>query len=131
MIGYATLGTKNLDKALAFYDELLALVGGKQLMGLDRIKFYGTDAGGAMLAICTPADEGDQTCGNGQMVAIPGGSPEGAQALYNKAIELGATDGGEPGQRVSFFYGSYVYDCLLYTSPSPRDATLSRMPSSA
>ena len=24
-----------------------------------------------------------------------------------------------------------TYDCLLYTSPSPRDATLSRMPSSA
>ena len=29
---------------------------------------------------------------------------------------------------VSFFQGSH---CLLYTSPSPRDATLSRMPSSA
>ena len=26
---------------------------------------------------------------------------------------------------------SDLYDCLLYTSPSPRDATLSRMPSSA
>ena len=25
----------------------------------------------------------------------------------------------------------YPYICLLYTSPSPRDATLSRMPSSA
>ena len=25
----------------------------------------------------------------------------------------------------------YQYTCLLYTSPSPRDATLSRMPSSA
>ena len=25
----------------------------------------------------------------------------------------------------------YLYPCLLYTSPSPRDATLSRMPSSA
>mgnify|MGYP003316066861 CR=1 FL=1 len=25
----------------------------------------------------------------------------------------------------------YVSNCLLYTSPSPRDATLSRMPSSA
>ena len=24
-----------------------------------------------------------------------------------------------------------MYNCLLYTSPSPRDATLSRMPSSA
>ena len=27
--------------------------------------------------------------------------------------------------------GSEVAGCLLYTSPSPRDATLSRMPSSA
>ena len=27
--------------------------------------------------------------------------------------------------------GYRMYDCLLYTSPSPRDATLSRMPSSA
>ena len=26
---------------------------------------------------------------------------------------------------------AHVYTCLLYTSPSPRDATLSRMPSSA
>ena len=26
---------------------------------------------------------------------------------------------------------SEIKDCLLYTSPSPRDATLSRMPSSA
>ena len=25
----------------------------------------------------------------------------------------------------------FIYTCLLYTSPSPRDATLSRMPSSA
>ena len=30
----------------------------------------------------------------------------------------------------SYFYGLYE-SCLLYTSPSPRDATLSRMPSSA
>ena len=30
-----------------------------------------------------------------------------------------------------FFHSSNVEGCLLYTSPSPRDATLSRMPSSA
>ena len=30
-----------------------------------------------------------------------------------------------------FFRNYYVSICLLYTSPSPRDATLSRMPSSA
>ena len=35
----------------------------------------------------------------------------------------------------TFFYDYYknenLFVCLLYTSPSPRDATLSRMPSSA
>ncbi|MFK8032206.1 MAG: VOC family protein [Gammaproteobacteria bacterium] len=110
MLGYTTIGTKDLTKAMAFYDSLLELVGGKLMMGLDRIKFYGTDAGGAMLAICIPVDKGEQSCGNGQMIAIPGGSIEGAVALYNKAIELGATCEGAPGQRTSFFYGGYVRD---------------------
>ncbi len=124
MIGYTTIGSKNLEKSVAFYDELLALVGGKQVMGLDRIKFYGTDDGGGMLAVCVPADEGEQSCGNGQMVAIPGGSIEGANALYNKAIELGATDAGAPGQRFDFFYGSYVNDldgnklCFFHMTPT-------------
>ncbi len=110
MLGYTTIGTKDLEKAAAFYDALLGPIGGKQLMGLEHIKFYGTDAGGAMLAICTPADKGEQSTGNGQMIAIPGGSPEGAEALYNKAIELGATCEGAPGQRLPFFYGAYVRD---------------------
>ncbi|MFK7958438.1 MAG: VOC family protein [Lysobacterales bacterium] len=124
MIGYATLGTKDLPRACSFYDTLLAQVGGKQLMGMERIKFYGTEAGGAMLAICTPANEDEQSSGNGQMVAIPGGSPEGAKALYDKAIELGATDEGEPGQRMPIFYGGYVRDldgnklCFYHMSPA-------------
>ena len=38
--------------------------------------------------------------------------------LYNQQQQRGGNAG-------------YVGTCLLYTSPSPRDATLSRMPSSA
>ena len=34
-------------------------------------------------------------------------------------------------QGFDFFFGRLYSSCLLYTSPSPRDATLSRMPSSA
>ena len=34
-----------------------------------------------------------------------------------------------PGGSVTAGFG--IYDCLLYTSPSPRDGLLSRMPSSA
>ena len=32
---------------------------------------------------------------------------------------------------IAFWHYMYMRGCLLYTSPSPRDATLSRMPSSA
>ena len=40
----------------------------------------------------------------------------------------------EEGKRNKSLLGHnaiFTPDCLLYTSPSPRDATLSRMPSSA
>ena len=40
--------------------------------------------------------------------------------------------GSIPGGCLDVFSSSKLSDvCLLYTSPSPRDATLSRMPSSA
>lgn len=110
MLAYSVIGSKDLPKLLDFYDALLELICGKQLMGLDRIKFYGTEAGGAMLAVCNPADGNPQSCGNGQMIAIPGGSTEGVDALYKKALELGATDAGAPEQALPFFYGGYVRD---------------------
>ena len=52
-------------------------------------------------------------------------------AAMMKAVGLipshnGKVGGKETGQRMTHYI-----DCLLYTSPSPRDATLSRMPSSA
>ena len=56
-------------------------------------------------------------------------------------IETGAPDGFQymhPTMRKNFGQWKWhdhpkpgVLSCLLYTSPSPRDATLSRMPSSA
>ena len=110
MLGYATIGVSDMAKAEKFYDELLGELGAKQLFGMDRIKFYGTSPNAAMLAICIPYDEGEQNCGNGNMVAIPGGSREGVDKLYAKAMALGATDEGEPGERMPVFYGAYVRD---------------------
>ena len=40
-------------------------------------------------------------------------------------------DVGKPVKGALLVEGIQPQDCLLYTSPSPRDATLSRMPSSA
>ena len=35
MIGYATLGTNDLPRAIAFYDALLVEIGAKHLCGAD------------------------------------------------------------------------------------------------
>ena len=110
MIGYTTIGVNDIDRAAGFYEALLGEIGAKQLMGMDRIKFFGTAPDAAMLAICIPYNEEAPAPGNGNMVAIPGGSREGVDKLYAKAIELGATDEGEPGERMPIFYGAYVRD---------------------
>lgn len=109
MIGYVTIGTSDMARACSFYDALLGELGAKQLMGMDRIKFYGT-GDGPMLALALPYNEEPQHCGNGNMVAIPGGDRAGVDKLYAKAMELGATDEGEPGERMPVFYGAYVRD---------------------
>lgn len=110
MIGYVTIGTNDMDRAVKFYDALLGELGAKQLMGMDRIKFYGSSPGAPMLAVCIPYDQKAQQPGNGNMVAIPAGSREKVDQLYAKARELGATDEGEPGERMPVFYGAYVRD---------------------
>ena len=47
------------------------------------------------------------------------------QHVYAEAIENKGSEG-----TIGTIHNR-ILDCLLYTSPSPRDATLSRMPSSA
>ena len=111
MIGYVTIGVNDLARAEAFYTELLSEVGGKLLFGNERIKFFTGAGDGGMLAICIPYDEQAQNCGNGNMVAISANDSDHIKALYDKALSLGATDEGEPGERVpGMFEGAYVRD---------------------
>lgn len=110
MIGYVTLGTNDLSRAETFYGELLSVLGAKVLLSDDRMRFYGTGPDSPILSICTPYDGEKATVGNGVMVALSGGSREGVDALYAKAIDLGAADEGAPGDRGNGFYGGYFRD---------------------
>ena len=111
MISYATLGVSNLAAAKAFYSELLSDLGAKVLIDMDRISFIGKSMAAPMLAVCTPFDEAPASAGNGTMVAFAPGSQAGVDALYNKAIALGASCDGAPGVRIpNVFYGAYVKD---------------------
>ena len=111
MIGYSTIGVSDMERARAFYTELLADQGGKQLIDAGRIVFFGKGPGEPMLAICDPYDGNACAPGNGTMVAFAMDSKEEIDAMYEKAISLGATDEGAPGQRIpDRFYGAYVRD---------------------
>ena len=100
MIGYSTIGVHDMARAKDFYAGLLADIGASVLMDMERIAFIGKSMNEPMLAVCIPYDENDPHPGNGNMIAINPGSKEMVDKLYAKALELGATSEGEPGQRI-------------------------------
>ncbi|SFM50738.1 VOC family protein [Marinobacter pelagius] len=111
MIGYVTIGVSDMERAKAFYSELLSDLGAKVLLDMGRIAFIGKSMREPMLAVCIPFNEEPNHPGNGNMLAIHPGPKEAVDAHYKKAIELGATCDGEPGQRIpGQFYGAYVKD---------------------
>lgn len=111
MIGYTTIGVTDMEKAKAFYTELLADLGASLLMDMDRIAFIGTGMDAPMLSICIPYNGSDPQPGNGNMVAITAPSKDKVDELHAKAISLGGSCEGEPGQRIpDMFYGAYIRD---------------------
>lgn len=111
MIGYVTIGVRDMDKAKQFYSELLADLGANVVFDGGRIAFIGKSMDQPMLGVCIPFNEEDPHPGNGNMVAINPGSKEAVDKFYHKALELGATCDGEPGQRIpDVFYGAYIRD---------------------
>ena len=111
MLSYSTIGVNDLEKSETFYNELLAPLGAKTLIKNERIIFFGKSKEELILAICIPYNEKEQNCGNGNMLAISPGSKEKCDEMYNRAIALGATCDGAPGQRIpDVFYGAYFRD---------------------
>lgn len=110
MIGYTTVGTNNLEKAGAYYDALFADYGAKRWMDTERIIVWAAGEGGPMFSVCTPNDGNAATVGNGVMIALAAPSREFVDKIYKKALELGGSDEGEPGERMPGFYAGYFRD---------------------
>lgn len=110
MIGYVTLGTNDMERAASFYDELLGSIGARRFLENDRFIAWTTAPDAPAVSLAKPFDEKPATIGNGVMVALAMDSHEKVDALYEKAIELGATDEGPPGPRGEGFYAGYFRD---------------------
>ncbi len=111
MLAYTTLGTRDLARAAAFYDAVLAEIGAKRSMEEpDYFIAWDKGDGGAGLGITYPFNKEAATVGNGTMAALGASSREEVDRLYAKALELGGTDEGAPGQRYPGFYAAYFRD---------------------
>ncbi len=110
MIGYMTLGTNDLPRAIQFYDALLGPMGAKQVMDLGRGRIWAAGPGQPMLAVMTPYDEQAAQPGNGTMTALACKDRAEVDACYQRAISLGATDEGPNGPRGTGFYAGYFRD---------------------
>jgi len=110
MIGYTTVGSNDLEKAKAFYDAVLGPLGVKRSFAMgDRMQFYGAPGSGA-IAVCKPYDGGSASAGNGAMVALASPSREVVDEVHAAALAAGGSCEGQPGERMSNFYGAYFRD---------------------
>ena len=107
MIGYVTIGTNDLIRAAKLYDALLATIGATRFMDTERFIAWASSPTAAGLCLIKPFDDKPATVGNGAMVALVLDSREKVDALYKKAMALGASDEGPLGARGEGFYAGY------------------------
>ena len=113
MLGYITIGTADMDRATGFWDQIAGLMGGAQAMKDEedgRFTLYGAPGATCLLGIFKPYDGNAPEPGNGNMIALSAPDRAKVDEVYKKAIDLGGTCEGEPGERTSAFYGAYFRD---------------------
>lgn len=110
MLAYATVGSNNLEQAMSFYTELLATQGATKLFDLPRGGALFAKDGKVVLGVLKPFNGLAATAGNGAMLALQLSSREAVDSFYAKALALGGTDEGAPGERGPGFYMAYFRD---------------------
>jgi predicted lactoylglutathione lyase len=108
MIGYSAIGVQDIAKAKEFYCDLFNAT---VQVDVGRLAMIGKSVEAPMVAVCEPFDGEAPSNGNGAMIAFSCMSKDEVNEMHAKALTLGATDDGAPGQRIDdVFYGAYVRD---------------------
>lgn len=106
-MNYFVVGTNDMAASNAFYNALFAQSGLQCISPSDRMTYWrGEDFA---FAIAIPFDTKPATNGNGTMVGLCVGTQNEVIRLHARAIELGGTCEGVPGQRGPKF-SAYVRD---------------------
>ncbi len=109
-LAYCTVGSNQLDKAKTFYDALLGSAGmGSLFEHPSGGRVYGKD-GALVFGVLGPFNKEPATVGNGSMSAFKFDTRQEVDAFHAKALALGGSDEGAPGERGPSYYFSYFRD---------------------
>jgi catechol 2,3-dioxygenase-like lactoylglutathione lyase family enzyme len=112
-LGYVTIGARDVEAALPFYDAVLGAIGYERGPLDGGWAFYGKGETPGV-GLCKPFDGEPARAGNGIMIAFKTETPEQVKAAHAAALANGGTDEGQPGFRpaeaTSGFYGAYMRD---------------------
>lgn len=118
LFSHVTLGCRELARAAAFYDALLAPLG---LVRRPVLPDGGPAAacwiepgrGLPRFYVYEPYDGRPASAGNGVMVAFAAASPAAVDAAHAAGLAAGGRDEGAPGPRPQYgagYYGAYLRD---------------------
>ncbi len=112
MIGYVTVGTNNLERAVDFYDSLFDSINSARFMETDKFVAWILGDAQCAFSVTKPYNNQPATVGNGTMIGIMLESDEKVTEFYRKALSLGATCEGEPGIRdnATGYFAGYFRD---------------------
>ncbi len=114
MVSYITIGTDDLDKAMAFYDPVLGALGNQRLWVQGTWAGYGPEGDDhGVVLLCAPFNGEPAMAGNGIMIGLHAESRAQVDAFYAAAMANGGTCEGPAGPRPDFgegYYLAYVRD---------------------
>lgn len=111
MLSTGRVGTRNLPRAVAFYDGIAQLLGATKVYDRPDLAGYRGPVGGIFLVGIPFA--GDASVGNGSQLGFEAPSRAIVDAVHATALKSGGTCEGAPGIRggdPNGYYGAYFRD---------------------
>ncbi len=115
MIGYTMVGTRDLKRAINFYDPLFKEIGIDKVWRDEQVAAWGDaqDPTAPRFFTGYPFNEMQATVGNGAMTAFRISDPSKIDRIHKIAMSNGGSNEGEPAFRPQYhdtFYVTYVRD---------------------
>lgn len=116
MLSHVFLGVGDFERALAFYQPLMALLGNEQRFCDASRPWAGWQSSPGprpLFVIGHPHDGQAASSGNGAMLAFVAERRSQVDRAHAQALRLGGSDEGQPGLRPNYhphYYGAYFRD---------------------